>query len=49
MAEGVRLWEFPAGELAILFGTAIGYILIGFYCFQRAEHREQDRGLLGQY
>ena len=49
MTEGVRLWEFPVGDLAFLIGTAVGYIFVGFYCFRHAEHRARDRGLLGQY
>lgn len=49
MEGGVRLWEFAPAELAILVGTAVGYLLLGYYCFHRAQRRARRKGLLGHY
>ena len=49
MLEGTRLWEFPALELAILLGTAAGYLLGGYLVFQVATRRARRLGVLGDY
>ncbi|WP_276302233.1 ABC transporter permease [Halorussus lipolyticus] len=49
MRDGTRLWEFPAGELAILVATSVVYLSAGYYCFYRASVRARSEGLLGHY
>lgn len=49
MADGVRLWEFPATELAVLIATAASYLLIGYIVFMHAQHRARHRGVMGHY
>ena len=49
MRSGVALWELPASELAILVATAVGYVAIGYYLFQRAQVRARRQGVLGHY
>ena len=49
MADGVRLWEFPATELAVLVVTAVGYLAVGYFVFHRAQHRARRKGVMGQY
>lgn len=49
MNDGVRLWEFPAGELAVLVVTAVGYLGVGYLVFQRAQRRARRKGVMGHY
>jgi len=49
MVDGVRLWEFGAGELALLFGVAVGYLLGGYVVFHYATRRARRLGVLGDY
>jgi ABC-2 type transport system permease protein len=49
MLEGTRLWEFPLLDLAILLGTAVGYLAIGYLVFQVATRRARRLGVLGDY
>ena len=49
MDDGVRLWEFAPAELGILLATGVGYFVVGYYCFVRAQSRARRKGLLGQY
>jgi len=49
MQEGVALWQFPAGDLGLLVGTAVVYAGAGYYLFQRAQRRARRRGVLGHY
>ena len=49
MQEGLRLWELPSTELALLVGTAIGYFALGYGAFQLMGARARKRGLMGQY
>ncbi|WP_231183996.1 ABC transporter permease [Haladaptatus sp. DYF46] len=49
MQGGVRLWQFPASDLAVLVVTAVGYCLLGFYAFKRAARRARRMGVLGHY
>ena len=49
MQEGVRFWQFPAADLAILVGTGAGYLLAGYYCFHRAQRRARRKGVMGHY
>lgn len=30
MEEGLRLWELPTGDLALLVGTAVVYVGLGY-------------------
>ncbi len=49
MLDGTRLWEFPALDLAVLVGTAVGYLLLGYLVFQWATRRARRLGVLGDY
>ena len=49
MQGGVRLWEFPAADLAILAGTGVVYGLAGFYVFSRASDYARKKGVMGHY
>jgi ABC-2 type transport system permease protein len=49
MADGVRLWEFPAMELAVLVVTAAGYLAVGYLVFHRAQRRARRKGVMGHY
>jgi len=49
MADGVRLWAFPAWELALLAVTSVLYLLAGYAVFVLAQRRARREGLLGQY
>jgi len=49
MLEGTRLWEFPLVDLAVLVGTAVGYLALGYLVFQRATRRARRLGVLGDY
>jgi len=49
MLEGTHLWEFPLVDLAILLGTAVGYLAVGYLVFQAATRRARRLGVLGDY
>ncbi len=49
MIDGTRLWEFAPLELALLVGTAVGYVGLGYFVFQRATRRARRLGVLGDY
>ncbi|MFC4448424.1 ABC transporter permease [Halorussus aquaticus] len=49
MVDGTRLWEFPPGDVAILVGTAVGYVLLGYAVFEYATRRARRLGVLGDY
>ncbi|NEU56535.1 ABC transporter permease [Halorussus sp. MSC15.2] len=49
MVDGTRLWEFPPGDVAILVGTAAGYVLLGYAVFEYATRRARRLGVLGDY
>lgn len=49
MTEGVRLWEFDPGPLAVLALTATAYLLVGFALFALASRRARRLGVLGHY
>lgn len=49
MEDGVYLWEFPTTDLVLLVVPAVTYLVLGFYCFHRAQHRARREGLMGQY
>jgi len=49
MQEGIRLWEFPPTELALLAGTAVAYFGLGYAAFQRMAGRARRQGLMGHY
>jgi ABC-2 type transport system permease protein len=49
MVGGVRLWEFPLGDLALLLAVAVGYLLAGYLVFQYATRRARKLGVLGDY
>jgi ABC-2 type transport system permease protein len=49
MLDGTRLWQFPAVDLALLLGTAVGYLLAGYLVFRAATNRARRLGVLGDY
>ncbi len=49
MIDNVRLWEFPAADLAVLVGVAVGYVVLGYAVFQYATRRARRLGVLGDY
>jgi ABC-2 type transport system permease protein len=49
MIDGTRLWEFPLVDVAVLVGTAVGYLGLGYLIFQRATRRARRLGVLGDY
>ena len=49
MRTGVRLWELPPGEVGLLAGVGICYLLAGYLAFQRIQHVARRRGVLGDY
>lgn len=49
MERGVPFWSFPAQEVVLLVVPSVVYLLVGYYCFHRAQRRARKRGLLGQY
>ncbi|MFD1562975.1 ABC transporter permease [Haloarchaeobius amylolyticus] len=49
MVDGIRLWEFTAFDLALLFVTAAGYLALGYVVFQYATRRARRLGVLGDY
>jgi ABC-2 type transport system permease protein len=49
MVDGVRLWEFPLLDLAILVGVAVAYLTLGYAVFTLATRRARRLGVLGDY
>jgi ABC-2 type transport system permease protein len=49
MLDGTRLWEFPALDLVVLVGTAVGYVAVGYIVFEWATRRARKLGVLGDY
>jgi ABC-2 type transport system permease protein len=49
MIDGTRLWEFPLVDLAVLVGTAVGYVAFGYVVFQYTTRRARRLGVLGDY
>ncbi|WP_246022941.1 ABC transporter permease [Halosimplex halophilum] len=49
MAEGIRLWQIPPADLALLVGTAVGYFALGYAAFQWFGARARRQGLMGHY
>jgi ABC-2 type transport system permease protein len=49
MGQGISLWELPMVDLAVLVGTAIGYLAIGFVAFTLLSQKARADGKLGKY
>ncbi|MFC7204144.1 ABC transporter permease [Haloferax namakaokahaiae] len=49
MTGGVRLWEFPLSDLAVLVAVGIGYTLVGYLVFDALTTRARKKGVLGHY
>ncbi|PSQ52568.1 ABC transporter permease [Halobacteriales archaeon SW_8_65_20] len=49
MVDGVRLWEFPLADLALLVSVAVGYLIGGYLVFEYATARARRLGVLGDY
>lgn len=49
IAGGATLRTFPSADVMALVVTGVGYLLVGYVCFQFACRRAKRRGLMGQY
>jgi ABC-2 type transport system permease protein len=49
MVDGVRLWEFPPADVALLVAVAVGYLGLGYAVFQASTRRARRLGVLGDY
>jgi ABC-2 type transport system permease protein len=49
MVDGVRLWEFSALDIALLVGTAVAYVGLGYVVFGYTTRRARRLGVLGDY
>ncbi|WP_178916773.1 ABC transporter permease [Natronomonas gomsonensis] len=49
MVGGVRLWEFPPADVALLVVVAVGYLGLGYAVFQVSTRRARRLGVLGDY
>jgi ABC-2 type transport system permease protein len=49
MKNGVRLWEFPVTDLALLVGSAVVYSLLGYLVFRWCTDRARKKGVMGHY
>jgi ABC-2 type transport system permease protein len=49
MVDGIPLWRLPVVDLAVLLGTAVGYLGLGYLVFQYATRRARRLGVLGDY
>ncbi|MHB9286678.1 ABC transporter permease [Halobacteriales archaeon Cl-PHB] len=49
MQDGVRLWQFPTSDLAVLVGTGLAYFLLGYVAFNYAVRLARSRGVMGHY
>lgn len=49
MVDGVRIWEFGAGDIALLVGVAAAYLVAGFVVFRVTTRRARRLGVLGDY
>lgn len=49
MTDGVRVWEFEAGALALLLGTEVLCLTAGYLLFRLATRRTRRLGTLGDY
>lgn len=49
MGQGTRLWELPTGDLALLAGTAVGYLVVGYLLFGVLSRKARADGQLGKY
>lgn len=49
MRDGVRLWQFPLFDLALLAGVAVAYLAGGYLVFQYCSRVARKRGVMGHY
>jgi len=49
MQDGVPLWGFAAGDLAILVVTAVGYLTAGYAVFHYCQQWARREGVMGHY
>ena len=49
MQEGVRLWAFPAADLAVLVVTAVAYLGVGYAAFHYCQRWARREGVMGHY
>ncbi|QKY21095.1 ABC transporter permease [Halolamina sp. CBA1230] len=49
MQEGVPIWAFPTGDLAVLVVTAVGYLGVGYAAFHYCQRWARREGVMGHY
>jgi ABC-2 type transport system permease protein len=49
MGQGTPLWGLPTGDLALLVGTAAGYLVVGYALFGLLSRKARADGKLGKY
>ena len=49
MRDGVRLWEFEPAAIAVLVGTSVLYLALGYAVFGLTTRRARRLGVLGDY
>lgn len=49
MSNGRSLLEFPPLDHAVMVGTAVVYLLVGYLSFHLCQHRARRKGLLDDY
>jgi ABC-2 type transport system permease protein len=49
MQDGVSIWAFPAGDLAVLVLTAVVYLGIGYGAFHYCQRWARREGVMGHY
>jgi ABC-2 type transport system permease protein len=49
MRDGVHLWEFDPFSIAVLVGTAVCYLALGYAIFGLTTRRARGLGVLGDY
>ncbi len=49
MQDGVPLWAFPAGDIAVLILTAVVYLGIGYAAFHYCQRWARREGVMGHY
>jgi ABC-2 type transport system permease protein len=49
MRDGMSLLDFPVSSVALLVGTGVGYLVLGYVILGLAVNRAQKLGVLGEY
>lgn len=49
MVDGITFWQLPAGDLSLLVGKAVAYLLVGGLVFEYGVTVARRRGIFGHY